>query len=215
MHSPPAPAPHGWRSWLPRVLAESALIVFSVLLALGVDEWREDRALAREVQEARAAFASEIRGNRDLVTSDRFHGHHDRMWAHYRELSGAAGAKDEPRLTELNQITTKDFGNGVRPTPLRDAVWRSLSQSGIVRHMDPAEVFLLADTYREQEGLDQWHNRMFGIWSEPSADIYRPEYQHSKIETTRSYLADVVASEKRLNKRYTEVLALLEKPSPK
>src|SRR5918997_6696314 len=98
MDSPPTHAPHGWRSWLPRVLAESVLVVFSVVLALGVDQWREDRKLAREVVDARTAFASEVRGNRDLVTSDRFHGHHQRMWAHYRALADAARAKDQARL---------------------------------------------------------------------------------------------------------------------
>ena len=212
MDTPPAPAPHGWRSWLPRVLAESVLVVFSVLLALAVDQWREDQELAREVEEARAAFASEIRGNHDLLTSDRFHGHHKRMWAHYRALAEAANAKDEARLAELRAITEKEFSNGVWPTPLRDAVWRSFSQTGVVRHMKPAEVFLLADTYREQDALDRWHHRMFDIWSQPNADIDRPEFQRSKIDTTRSYLADVVAAEQRLLKRYEEVLAQLEKP---
>ena len=213
--APPAPQPHGWRTWLPRVIAESVLIVFSVLLALGVDEWREDRELAREVEEARTAFATEIRGNRDLLTSDRFHGHHKRMWAHYRALDEAADANDNARLAELNAITAAQFSNGVWPTPLRDAVWRSFSQTGIVRHMKSAEVFLLADTYREQDALDRWHHRMFDIWSQPSVDSDRPEFQRSKIDTTRSYLADVVAAEERLLKRYSEVLAQLEKPATK
>ena len=208
-------APHGLRSWLPRVLAESVLIVFSVLLALAVDQWREDRELQREVREARIAFANEIRGNRDLLTSERYHGHHKRMWAHYRALGAAADARDEARLAELDVITSAEFSNGVWPTPLRDAVWRSFSQSEILRHMKPAEVFLLADTYREQEALDQWHNRMFDIWSQPTAEIDRPEFQRSKIHTTRSYLADVVAAEERLVEHYTKVLEQLDTPAAK
>jgi hypothetical protein len=205
-----APTAHGWRSWLPRVLAESVLIVFSVLLALAVDQWREDRELARQVRDARQAFANEIRGNRDLLSSERFHGHHKDMWAHYRLLGDAADAKDQVRLAELDKVTTAEFSNGVWPTPLRDAVWRSLSNSEIVRHMKPAEVFALADAYREQEGLDRWHNRMFDIWSRPSADTDKPEFQRSKIHTTRSYLADVVAAEERLLKLCETALQQLE-----
>ena len=215
MDPAPARAPHGWRSWLPRVLVESVLIVFSVLLALAVDQWREDRELAREVAEARAAFANEMRGNRDLLTSDRYHPHHKAMWAHFRALAEAADAKDEARLAELNVITLEKFSNGVWPTPLRDAVWRSLSQSEILRHMKPAEVFLLADTYREQEGIDSWHNRFFDASSQPTAESEHPEYKRSKIHATRSYLADVVAAEERLLKRYEEVAAELEKPQSK
>ena len=206
---------HRWRSWLPRVLAESVLIVFSVLLALGVDEWRQDRELAREVREAREAFANEMRGNRDLLTSDRYHGHHKRMWAHYRALTEAADAGDQARLAELQKITAAEFSNGVWPTPLRDAVWRSLSQSEMLRHMKSAEVFLLADTYREQEALDRWHNRMFDAWIHPTADEGRPEFQRSKFDTTRSYFADVVAAEGRLLERYTEVIEQLDKPATK
>ena len=212
MEATPAPPPHGWRSWLPRVLAESVLIVFSVLLALALDEWREDREVAREVAEARTAFANEMRGNRDLLTSDRYHPHHRAMWGHFRALAEAADAQDQRRLDELNVITLEKYSNGVWPTPLRDAVWRSLSASEILRHMKPAEVFLLADTYREQDGLDRWHNRFFDASSQPTGDIDRPEYKRSKIHTTRSYLADVVAAEERLLKRYTEVAAELEKP---
>ena len=111
MDFPAAPAPYGWRSWLPRVLAESVLIVFSVLLALGVDEWREDAELARKVQEARTAFANEIRGNRDLLASERFHGHHKRMWEHYRALADAARTNDETRLAELRKIGDKMCGH--------------------------------------------------------------------------------------------------------
>ncbi len=189
------------------------LIVFSVLLALGVDEWREKRELAREVREAREAFANEMRGNRDLLTSDRYHTHHKNMWAHYRALGDAADAQDAARLAELDRITLAEFSNGVWPTPLRDAVWRSLSQSEILRHMRSAEVFLLADAYQQQERLERWHNRYFDASSMPTAESNNPEFKRSKIHTTRSYLADVVAAEQRLLKRYEEVLAALEKPN--
>ena len=33
----------GWRSWISRVLVESVLVVGSILLALGLDEWNEDQ----------------------------------------------------------------------------------------------------------------------------------------------------------------------------
>ena len=207
-------AQHGWRSWLPRVLAESVLIVFSVLLALAVDQWRDDRELAREVREARAAFANEMRGNRDLLTSERYHQHHKDMWDHYRALAAAADAQNTTRLAELDAITLAKFSNGVWPTPLRDAVWRSLSQSEILRHMRSAEVFALADAYQEQEQLNRWHNRFFDASSRPTAETNNPEYKRSKIHTTRSYLADVVAAEQRLLKRCEEALAELEKPEP-
>ncbi|HEV3409135.1 MAG TPA: hypothetical protein VG095_02495 [Chthoniobacterales bacterium] len=209
------PPQASWRLWLPRVLVESVLVVFSVLLALAVDEWRDDRALQRQVREARTAFAEEIRGNRDLLSSDRYLPHHKRLWEIYRALGAAVDANDSERLAELQAARAKVFDSGVWPAPLRDAVWRSFSQGDLLRHMNPREVFALADAYREQAAVDAWHNRMFTIWSEPRSDKDSPAYVKSEIHTTRSYLADVVAGEERLLKRYAEALALLEAPERK
>ena len=203
----------GWRSWLPRVLVESALIVFSVLLALAVDQWRDNRDLQRQVREARAAFAQEIRGNRDLLNSDRYLPHHKRLWAHYRTMGEAVDAGDQARLAELNTVKSSIFNTGVWPTPLRDVVWRTFAQADLLRHMRPVEIFALTDAYREQAMVDAWHNRMFTIWSEPRSDKESPGYVKSEIHSTRSYLADVVAGEERLLKRYEEVLTLLEQPN--
>ena len=43
-------------SWLPRVLVESALIVFSVLVALAVDQWRGERDTAARAVHAMASL---------------------------------------------------------------------------------------------------------------------------------------------------------------
>jgi hypothetical protein len=192
---------------------ESTLIVFSVLVALGVDRWREERELQREVREVRAAFVQEVRGNRDLLASGRYLPYHRRMWEHYRAMGKAADAGDSALLATLQKENSVRFGNGVWPTPLRDAVWRSLSQSDLLRHMQANEVFILADTYREQESIDRWHERMFTIWSEPRSDKEHPAFVRAEIHSTRSYLADVVAAEERLLKHYDEALRQLARPA--
>ena len=53
--------------WLPRVLFESALITMSILLALGLDEWRENRQDIETVEQAMSNFVSEIRQNKSRV----------------------------------------------------------------------------------------------------------------------------------------------------
>ena len=64
-----------WPGWLPRVLVESALIVFSVLVALAVDEWRDQRATATRPREAVAAITAELQANRWRHSKDE-----DRTW---------------------------------------------------------------------------------------------------------------------------------------
>jgi hypothetical protein len=53
--------------WLPQVLIESALIVISILVALGLDEWREKREDAETAQQALSNFISEVQQNQARV----------------------------------------------------------------------------------------------------------------------------------------------------
>ena len=44
------------REWLPKILVESFLIAFSILLALWVDDWKEVRENQQKVREAVVNF---------------------------------------------------------------------------------------------------------------------------------------------------------------
>ncbi len=44
--------------WLPQVMFESMLIIVSILVALGLDEWREDRQDAENIEHALSNFIS-------------------------------------------------------------------------------------------------------------------------------------------------------------
>ena len=48
-----------WRDWLPRVLFESALIVLSVLLALALNQWSDERKQDERVTLAIAGVRAE------------------------------------------------------------------------------------------------------------------------------------------------------------
>jgi hypothetical protein len=59
------------REKLPEIALEAGSVVFAVLLALAVDECRDDRANRRLAQEARQAILTEMRANRDELRRDR------------------------------------------------------------------------------------------------------------------------------------------------
>jgi hypothetical protein len=63
----PSPLPERLRAKLPEILFEAVSIVFAVLLALGVDQWREERSQQKLAERARAAIVAEIRANRDQL----------------------------------------------------------------------------------------------------------------------------------------------------
>lgn len=189
-----------------RFLTDSAMIVLSILLALALDAWWESRREAREVANARAAFAEEIRSNLALLQGDRYLPYHNAMWEAFREGSRI----ENPTLEDMHAIWA-GFDNGVWPTPFRDAVWRSLSNTELLGRLPFEELFMLSDIYREQANVDGWHTRMFDVWSESRSDREDPAFIKDDIQRTRTYLSDVVAGEERLLERYQEALAVLER----
>jgi hypothetical protein len=63
--APVRPLRERLRGKLPELLLEVVSVVFAVLLALGVDEWRDARARRDLAERALAAVAGEIRSNAD------------------------------------------------------------------------------------------------------------------------------------------------------
>ncbi|MCG8433724.1 MAG: hypothetical protein MJA83_06815, partial [Gammaproteobacteria bacterium] len=51
-------------NWLV-LTAETIAIVFGVLLALGVDEWREENQIQKNIERARARLTTEVIANRN------------------------------------------------------------------------------------------------------------------------------------------------------
>jgi hypothetical protein len=198
-----------WPAWLPRVAAESAIVVFSVMFALAMDGWRQNRELQRQVANARVAFADEIGRNRELLTAKEYLPYHTSMHQWYKQVSDAYWKKNYALADSLQRATSL-FNTGVHPPPLRDAVWRSLSQSDLIRHMEPEELFLLADVYREQGHLDRGFENMLTVWYEPSPYKDVLAYKIDDMNSTRMFLADVIAAEGRLLKRYDEARAALK-----
>lgn len=50
-----------WRRWLPRALFESGLIIFSVVLALALTGWAEDRRMSRRADDMRGFLIEEMK----------------------------------------------------------------------------------------------------------------------------------------------------------
>jgi len=57
------------RSRLPELAIEAAMVVFAVLVALGVEEWREERQLREFADRARGAVAAEVGANLEELRS--------------------------------------------------------------------------------------------------------------------------------------------------
>jgi len=137
--APPTPPVHGWRSWLPRVLVESVFIIFSVLVALAVDEWREARSNREQAAQAESAILEELRSNRALV---------DEALRYHSSLVDTLIAYARDARTPTVQTFPSGF---VAPAQLSHTAWVSASETGALSHMDYHTVLRLSNLYAQQE----------------------------------------------------------------
>ena len=175
---------------------ESALIVFSVLLALTVDGCREQSQRRRQLTEARNGLVQELEFNRKLLQEPTYLPHHLRLLKVYRDLESSGGTEGRNEL----------FKSGVHTTPFRDAAWRSFVPSTIAGEMSFRSRAILAGMYGEQDRLNSLHYSVLPLLMTPNADREQPAFVRDQIWAIRNYLEDVVAAEQRLLAGYHEAI---------
>ena len=195
------------REWMPRAVFEAVLITFGLLAALAVNGWNEDRQRAERIAEARRFFAEEIRANNDRLASPRYLPHHEAL---YRSLD--AFSRIETPTGADRAAAFAPFENGVRPAFFRDSVWRSVSMGDLLPHMEPREVFLLTDIYRQQEDLSAVNRIAYAQILEGNPGSDDPEDVERLARQVRLYLGDVVAAERELLGLYEAALERLPEP---
>ncbi len=127
-------------TWLPRVMFESALIVLSILVALGLDEWRENREDEENVQLALSNFASELLLNQARVEDAAPFNRGLRNVLRNRYQTNDVGSVDE-------------FVNMVEsfvPVVLQSAAWETALATGSLAKMKYDLVSALSLTYSLQ-----------------------------------------------------------------
>jgi hypothetical protein len=131
--------------WLPRVLFESMLIVVSILVALYLDEWRDDRQDAENIQDALAYFVSEIQQNRARVEDA----------APFNQgLRHVLNRRQEVRAIE-SVATFVNIFESYNPVVLQSTAWETAIATGALAKMDYQLVSALSLTYSLQNRYQQ------------------------------------------------------------
>jgi hypothetical protein len=125
-------------AWLPRVLVESALIVFSVLLALAVDQWRADRERREMAAVALESIRAELEAN--LSNAERARDHHLAM----RDSLARYLALRQPLPSRIY------LGGTFRPAATYAVAWESARETGTTSDLAYELVLDLAKVYDQQ-----------------------------------------------------------------
>lgn len=185
-------------TWLPQVIIESVLIVVSILVALGLDEWRQKREDEEFVRTALSNFLIEVRQNKNRVEDA----------APFNK--GLRQVLSQHYVDE--DITTVDeFVNMVEiysPAALQSTAWDTALATGSLAKMEYNLVNALSFTYSLQSRYDATtHSGM--------SDLTSPQYlfeDNLKLAVYNSirYLDQVTSMETELSIIYVEAALAIE-----
>lgn len=189
-----SPTPQ-WRAWTGRLVFEGTLIVFSVLLALTLDGWRQDAAEERRLNEALESLADELKFNRELLEQPRHLEYHRGLYRHYLALA------DSDSIDGAD----KAFKDGLRIARVRDTAWTSFMASDVSNRLPFALRAELAGIYGDQDGIDELFRLTIGGLVAARSDRDVPAYRRDQIRVLAMFLTDLVIREERLLNEYAAV----------
>jgi hypothetical protein len=121
---------------------EAVSVVFAVLIALGVDEWREDRANAQLAAQAIESIVTEIRGNQE-------------------EFTGANEA-NQAVITRLREAAAdpdlREFGVQFEYSLLSEAAWQTAQMTRAATFIEYETVQRIARLYDLQTLFNEGQN---------------------------------------------------------
>jgi len=183
--------------WLPRVLFESALITVSILLALGLDEWRDNQQDQETIEQAMSNFLREIRQNKSRVddAAPFNRGLHDVLDRRHQDGD----------VTSTSEFI--DIVESYNPIVLPSTAWETALATGSVTKMEYNLVSALSLTYGLQNSYQQTsRNGMSELMSPQNLNVDRLELA---IYNSVRYLDDVTSMETELSVVYEEAETVL------
>jgi hypothetical protein len=196
------PSPPGRQSAL-RLALESALIVLSVLLAFGLNEWRmvrADRALADNVL---TGLKREIAANLQLLEQ------YQPMHAQFAEAIAAVAPESLVGRTPLEVMSQLRSDGGSLIMPPGEAAWQTAVSTGALRLLDYETVAILSRIYLSQsEAVGRTTQRIADLVFD--GRMFDRSASLQTVQTLLALLRELSAQEAWLMREYHEGLARLE-----
>ena len=175
---------------------ESVLVVVSILLALAVDEWREERAFAQLADQSLGIFEREIRQNQArLEDAAPFHNG-------IRDLLGQA--MDQKNAS----MDLRGIMEGVEIPVILNTAWETALATGALTHMDVETVSALSLTYSIQDRFIATSGR-----DRPriaNLDDMSRAALHEGLHSAFDYMSALSRGEAELLTVYGEALAMIQ-----
>jgi hypothetical protein len=183
--------------WLPQVLFESALIVVSILVALGLDEWRGNRQDAETVRLALTSFNSEIRQNQARVEYA--------APVNKGLLAVLQGRYEGGGIESVDEFII--MAESYEPVDLQSAAWETAMATGSLAKMEYKLVQALSLTYSLQRHYQAETHSGLGNLTGPQS--LSDDSLDLVIYNSVRYLRDTTGMEEELDVIYNEAATVI------
>jgi len=184
--------------WLPQVIIESVLIVVSILVALGLDSWRQNREDEEFVRTALSNFEIEVRQNKARIDDAAPFNRGLRI-----VLSQHYGVGDIDTVDEfVNMVEIYS------PAALQSTAWDTALATGSLAKMEYGLVTALSLTYSLQERYDR--STRAGMSDLISPQFLSEDTLKLAIYNSIRFLDDVTGMEVELEVTYGEAARVIQ-----
>ena len=166
----PATARNHWQSLLEKAVFEIVIVAVGVLLALGVDDWRERVQQRQLANETRAALRAEILSNRQVVV--------ERM-----RVTGALYLLTQKHPERVSEYV---FERRNRPLLLTNVAWTMAIQTEALRLLSPIERDRIAGIFIEQQHVLELANYEMTKWTELASFSSAPNHIFDSADRDRA-----------------------------
>ncbi|MFS4466981.1 hypothetical protein [Maribacter sp. 2210JD10-5] len=193
------------RTRIGKLLSESALIVFSVLLALFISEWRNDYNENKQTQVIIKNIREEISENQKFLET--YIPYHEQV----KKRINQAYVQDS---LETTFFSDKSFDisnvapNGILQDRLNNIVWTVAKADKITNRIPLQESKILYEIYDQQNTVNKTVERIIAFLS--SREIHRKESLDESVIVLRTLFNELVGQEKYLNYQYENALKELK-----
>jgi len=178
-----------------RILVESALIVFSILLALGVNQWVDARKQSQLTARVLRSVRDEITANRTRVQE----------WLPYHRAMELASHRADSLRAVHSYADFKSAApqwSGFKNPELDGTAWQTAVSLGVVNNMGFDTVRVLSSLYTMQAKYDQYWGGTIQSFDFADATMA------NTVRRMWVYFATIRTNEDSLVNRYTEALRL-------
>lgn len=190
-----------------KLVFESILIIFSVLLALFLNEYRGQLKENQQKELAMKMVKIELKSNLEILNEWR--PYHEKVLKNLNEALNS-NSINSTLFTENGVFTWSLMPNGVVQRVIDNGSWQTLKSSSISSTIEFNTMFTLSELYKHQaQGVESTLNRILKIIS--ARESLEQKNQRSTIILLRNTFHEMVSQEIFLIKKYEQTLIEIEK----